>query len=50
MPAIAITGATGKVGREAVRALEDDRLELFTHHATEEIDSEVLDVSDRTAI
>lgn len=49
MTAIAITGAAGEVGREAVRALDDHRLALFTHHATDALDSEVLDVTDRAA-
>lgn len=48
MARIGLTGAAGNVGRELLDAFEDDEHEIvpFTHSAHEDVDSEILDVSD----
>lgn len=43
---VAITGADGNVGRQALEALSDHDLTALTHSETEDIDSEVADVTD----
>ncbi|ELY66977.1 NAD-dependent epimerase/dehydratase family protein [Natrinema versiforme] len=49
MTNIAITGAAGNVGREAIDAFPDDEydLTLFTHSETEDVDAEPLEITDR---
>lgn len=49
MTTVAITGAAGEVGREAVRAFDDHPTTSFTHRPREDIESTVLDVTDRDA-
>jgi L-arabinose 1-dehydrogenase [NAD(P)+] len=49
MTEIAITGAAGDVGREAVEAFEDSELSLFTHSESEDLDSAVLDVMEEAS-
>lgn len=48
MTRIALTGAAGNVGRELLGVFGDDEHEVvpFTHSETEEMDSELLDVTD----
>ncbi|WP_123623590.1 NAD(P)-dependent oxidoreductase [Halorubrum sp. CSM-61] len=46
---VAITGAAGKVGRVAVDAFDRDELTLLTHREHEEMDSDLLDATDREA-
>lgn len=46
---VAITGAAGNVGRVAVDAFDRDRLTLLTHREHEDMDSELLDATDRDA-
>ena len=46
---VAITGAAGNVGREAVAALEDRETTLFTHREHDDIDGEILEIADREA-
>ncbi|MFC6825039.1 NAD-dependent epimerase/dehydratase family protein [Halopelagius fulvigenes] len=47
MARIALTGAAGNVGREVLDAFGDEHTVVpFTHSETEEIDSELLDVTD----
>ena len=50
MVRVAVTGAAGGVGRQALRALEDHRVTPITHRKREGIDSVVLDVKDRGAL
>ncbi|SEP77193.1 NAD-dependent epimerase/dehydratase family protein [Natrinema salaciae] len=49
MTSIAITGAAGNVGREAVDAFPDDdhELTLFSHSETEDLDATPLEITDR---
>ncbi|WP_440764270.1 NAD-dependent epimerase/dehydratase family protein [Natronorubrum sp. DTA7] len=47
MTDIAITGASGRVGREAIEALSDENLTLFSHSESEELDTTPIDVADR---
>ncbi len=49
MTHIAITGAAGSVGREAIEAFPDHELALFTHSETDDLESEVLEIEDREA-
>lgn len=49
MGAIAVTGAAGEVGREALDAFDRDELSLFTHHEHEDLHSQTLEVTDREA-
>ncbi|PCR90016.1 NAD-dependent epimerase/dehydratase family protein [Natrinema ejinorense] len=50
MTRIAITGAAGNVGREAIDAFPDDHeLTLFSHHATPDLETELLEITDREA-
>jgi L-arabinose 1-dehydrogenase [NAD(P)+] len=46
MTRIAITGASGNVGRELLGAFDDHEVVPFTHSEHDDIDSELLDVSD----
>jgi L-arabinose 1-dehydrogenase [NAD(P)+] len=46
---VAITGAGGDVGRTLVPAFESDRLTLLTHSEHDDIDSCLLDTTDRAA-
>lgn len=43
---VAITGADGNVGRQALEALSDHDVTPLIHSETEDIDSEILDVTD----
>ncbi|QCS42172.1 NAD(P)-dependent oxidoreductase [Natrinema versiforme] len=49
MTNIAITGAAGNVGREAIDAFPDDEydLTLFTHSETEDLDADPIEITDR---
>lgn len=47
MPRIAITGAAGRVGRQALAALPESDVTPLTHGETEDLDDVVLDVTDR---
>ncbi|WP_222918436.1 NAD(P)-dependent oxidoreductase [Natrinema sp. SYSU A 869] len=51
MPNIAITGASGTVGREAIDAFPDDdhELTLFSHSETEDLEADPLEITDREA-
>ncbi|OAQ54347.1 epimerase [Natrinema mahii] len=51
MTTIAITGAAGNVGREAIAAFSDGDhdLALFTHSETDDLESETLEITDREA-
>ncbi|WP_312912452.1 NAD-dependent epimerase/dehydratase family protein [Natronosalvus caseinilyticus] len=46
---VAITGASGRVGREAIEALSAYDCRLFSHSEHEDIDSETLEIADRDA-
>ncbi|QSW99513.1 NAD-dependent epimerase/dehydratase family protein [Haloterrigena alkaliphila] len=46
MTEIAITGASGRVGRTAIEAFSDANLTLFSHSETEDIDTETLEIAD----
>lgn len=50
MVRIAITGAAGRVGREAVAALDDHDTRLLTHRQHDDLDSTVLEITDRDAV
>ncbi|WP_440771760.1 NAD-dependent epimerase/dehydratase family protein [Natronorubrum sp. DTA28] len=47
MTDIAITGASGRVGREAIEAFSDENLTLFSHSESEDLDTTPIDVADR---
>ncbi|MHB9288518.1 NAD-dependent epimerase/dehydratase family protein [Halobacteriales archaeon Cl-PHB] len=49
MARLAITGAAGNVGRQAVAALDDHDPQLFTHREHDDLDSQILAVEDRAA-
>ena len=49
MTEIAITGASGRVGRQAIEAFDDENLTLFSHSETEDLDTETLEIADRDA-
>lgn len=49
MVRVAVTGAAGNVGRQALPALEDHEVTAFTHQERDDIDSTVLDVTDAEA-
>ncbi|QFU81181.1 NAD-dependent epimerase/dehydratase family protein [Natronorubrum aibiense] len=49
MTDIAITGATGRVGSEAIEALSDATLTLFSHSEPENLDAKPLEIADRAA-
>ncbi|WP_114576601.1 NAD(P)-dependent oxidoreductase [Saliphagus sp. LR7] len=49
MTRIAITGAAGSVGREAIEAFPDHDLALFTHSETDDLESDLLEIEDREA-
>jgi L-arabinose 1-dehydrogenase [NAD(P)+] len=46
MTRIALTGAGGNVGRELLDAFDDETLLPFTHSEQDDVDSELLDVTD----
>ena len=46
MTRIALTGASGQVGRELLDAFDDDDLVPFTHSEHDDIDGKLLDVTD----
>lgn len=46
---VAITGAAGEVGRLATAALDTDTVSLYTHGEHDDLDSDVLDVTDADA-
>ena len=46
---VAITGAGGKVGRVVTEAFDDEQVTLFTHSEHEDVDSRLLDATDREA-
>lgn len=50
MVRIAITGAAGRVGREAAAALDDHDTRLLTHRRHDDLDSTVLEITDRDAV
>jgi L-arabinose 1-dehydrogenase [NAD(P)+] len=52
MPEIAVTGAAGNVGREVLDGFDDTEHEsvAFTHSEHDDIDSETLDVTNRTEV
>ncbi len=47
MTEIAITGATGRVGRETIEAFPDDDLTLFSHSESKDLETTPIDVADR---
>ncbi|ELY49329.1 NAD-dependent epimerase/dehydratase family protein [Natronolimnohabitans innermongolicus] len=51
MTNVAITGASGSVGREAIEAFDDAavdvNLELFSHSETEDLDTDTLEIAER---
>lgn len=47
MARVAVTGAAGSVGREALAALDDHDVTPLTHSEHDDIDSELVDVTDR---
>ncbi|KDE59314.1 epimerase [Halostagnicola sp. A56] len=49
MTAIAITGASGRVGREAIQAFPDDALTLFSHSKSDDLETTTLEIEDRAA-
>ncbi|MFC4543507.1 NAD-dependent epimerase/dehydratase family protein [Halosolutus amylolyticus] len=49
MTDIAITGASGRVGREAIEALSDETLTLFSHSETEDLETTTIEIADRDA-
>ncbi|AGB37137.1 NAD-dependent epimerase/dehydratase family protein [Natronococcus occultus] len=50
MTNIAITGASGSVGREAIEALSDAELTLFSHSESEDLETTPIEISDRDAV
>ncbi len=50
MTDIAITGASGRVGRETIEALDEHSLTLFSHGETEDLDTTPIDVADRETV
>jgi L-arabinose 1-dehydrogenase [NAD(P)+] len=50
MTKIAITGASGNVGRQAIDAFPDDELTLFSHSESEDLETTPIEVSDREAV
>ena len=49
MAKVAITGASGNVGRETIEALDDHELTLYSHSEHEDLDTETLEIEDRDA-
>ncbi|TYL39281.1 NAD(P)-dependent oxidoreductase [Natronococcus pandeyae] len=47
MTKIAITGASGNVGRQAIEAFPDDELTLFSHSESEDLETTPIEISDR---
>ncbi|WP_049891752.1 NAD-dependent epimerase/dehydratase family protein [Natronococcus amylolyticus] len=50
MTNIAITGASGSVGREAIDALSEAELTLFSHSESEDLETTPIEVTDREAV
>jgi L-arabinose 1-dehydrogenase [NAD(P)+] len=50
MTRIAVTGAAGNVGREALRGLEDHDVTPLTHRERDGIDSEIVEVTDPESV
>ena len=46
MTEIAITGASGRVGRKSIEAFDDENLTLFSHSESEDLDTETLEIAD----
>jgi L-arabinose 1-dehydrogenase [NAD(P)+] len=49
-PNVAVTGAAGNVGREALAALDDHDLTAITHREHDDLESEVLEITDDDAV
>ncbi|MFC4245543.1 NAD-dependent epimerase/dehydratase family protein [Natribaculum luteum] len=49
MTDVAITGASGNVGREAIRAFPDHDLTLFSRSEYEDLETDLLEITDREA-
>lgn len=49
MADIAITGASGRVGREAIQAFPNDSLTVFSHSETDDLETTTLEIEDREA-
>lgn len=49
MPRIAVTGAAGNVGQQAMQAFDDHDVTPITHHEYDDLDSIVFDVTDSDA-
>ncbi|ADB61291.1 NAD-dependent epimerase/dehydratase [Haloterrigena turkmenica DSM 5511] len=47
MTEIAITGASGRVGRQSIEAFDDETLTLFSHSESEDLDTETLEIANR---
>ncbi|MFB6106476.1 MAG: NAD-dependent epimerase/dehydratase family protein [Halobacteriaceae archaeon] len=47
---VAVTGAAGNVGREAVAALDDHDVTALTHHEHDDMESDLLEVTDYEAV
>ncbi|WP_436923926.1 NAD-dependent epimerase/dehydratase family protein [Halosimplex amylolyticum] len=47
---IAVTGAAGSVGREAIRAFDDHDVTPVTHREHDDIESTVVEIEDRAAV
>ncbi|ELY93803.1 NAD-dependent epimerase/dehydratase [Natrialba hulunbeirensis JCM 10989] len=52
MTNVAITGASGRVGRETIEAFEDreEALTLFSHSETEDLETTPIEIGDREAV
>jgi L-arabinose 1-dehydrogenase [NAD(P)+] len=50
MTKIAITGASGNVGRQVIDAFPDEELSLFSHSESEDLETTPIEVSDREAV
>lgn len=50
MVCTAITGAAGRIGREATATLDNHDTKLLTHRRHDDLDSTVLEISDRDAV
>lgn len=50
MVRVAVTGAAGRVGRQALRALEDEEVTPVTHRERDDVDGVVADVTDYDAL
>lgn len=50
MTNIAITGASGNVGRQAIEAFSDADLTLFSHSESEDLETTPIEITDRDAV